>query len=72
MKWVTFAIAFILTAVLVIVGILIYPEILGQAATVNNDYVFALFIGPFFVVLFFSWLGEKLVLRLINKIRLCF
>ncbi len=72
MKWVTFAIAFILTAVLVIVGILIYPEILGQAATVNNDYVFALFLGPFLVVLFFSWLGEKLVLRLINKIRLCF
>ncbi len=72
MKWVTFAVAFILTAVLVIAGILIYPEILGQAATVNNDYVFALFLGPFFVVLFFSWLGEKLVLKLINKIKPCF
>jgi hypothetical protein len=67
MKWVTFTIAFILTTALVIAGILIYPEILGQAATVNNDYVFALFLGPFFVVLFLSWLGEKLVLKIIKR-----
>jgi hypothetical protein len=40
---------------------------LGQAATINNEFVFALFIGPFFVVLFFSWLGEKIVLKILKK-----
>jgi len=67
MKWVTFAVAFLLTTAIVIAGIVLYPEVLGQAATANNDYVFALFLGPFIVVLFCSWLGEKLLLKTLKK-----
>ena len=67
MKWVTFAVAFLLTVALVIAGVVLYPEVLGKAATANNDFVFALFLGPFFVVLFFAWIGEKVVLRLWKK-----
>jgi hypothetical protein len=67
MKWVTFAVAFLLTTALVIGGVILYPEILGKAATSNNDFVFELFFGPFFFVLFFVWIGEKTVLRLLKK-----
>lgn len=67
MKWVTFAVAFVLTVCLVIAGVILYPQVLGKAATTNNDYVFALFLGPFFVVLFFSWIGEKLVLKVLKR-----
>ena len=67
MKWVTFAFAFFLTTALVIVGVLAYPDILGKAAVANNDFVFALFLGPFFVVLLFSWIGEKVLLRVLKK-----
>ena len=63
MKGITFAIAFILTACLVIAGIMVFPNILGQAATSNNDFVFGFFIGPFCVLLFFAWVGEKIVLK---------
>jgi hypothetical protein len=67
MKWVTFAIAFLLTVALVIVGVVLYPNILGAAATSSNQYVFAFFLGPFVVVLFFAWIGEKLVLKLLKR-----
>ena len=67
MKWITFTVAFILTTCFVIVGIAIYPSVLGQAATSNNDFVFALFLGPFFVMLFFSWVGEKVVRKIGEK-----
>jgi hypothetical protein len=67
MKWVTFTVAFLLTAALVISGIMVYPEILGKAATANNDFVFELFFGPFIVLLFFAWAGEKMVLRVWRK-----
>ena len=67
MKWVTFAVAFLLTVALVIAGVALYPEVLGQAASVNNDFVFALFLGPFFVILFLEWIGEKVVLSLWKK-----
>jgi hypothetical protein len=67
MKWVTFAVAFVLTTCLVIAGIALYPEVLGKAATTNNDFVFAFFLGPFFVVLFFAWVGEKVVLKVFKK-----
>jgi apolipoprotein N-acyltransferase len=67
MKGVTFAVAFILTVCVVIAGVALYPNILGQAATQNNDFVFAFFLGPFFVLLFLSWLGEKLVLKVLKK-----
>ena len=66
MKPVTFAFAFVLTICLVIVGVVMSP-VLGQAATANNEFVFALFLGPFCVVLFFSWIGEKIVLKLWNR-----
>ena len=64
MKAVTFAIAFILTTCFVIGGVALYPNILGQAAATNNEFVFGLFLGPFFVLCFFAWIGEKIVLRL--------
>jgi hypothetical protein len=64
MKAITFAVAFILTACLVIGGIVVYPEVLGQAATHNNDLIFAFFLGPFSVLLFFAWVGEKIVFKL--------
>jgi hypothetical protein len=67
MKWVTFAVAFLLTVVLVIGGIMVYPEVLGKAATANNDFVFELFLGPFVVLLFFAWVGEKVVLKVFKK-----
>ena len=67
MKGITFIVAFILTVCLIIPGIKFYPAILGQAATSNNDFVFALFLGPFFVFLFFGWVGEKVVLRILKK-----
>ncbi len=63
MKWVTFTFASVLTTCIVISGIALYPEVLGRVATTNNDFVFAVFLGPFFVVLFFSWVGEKVVLK---------
>lgn len=66
MKPVTFAFAFILTACLVIAGVVMFP-VLGQAATQNNEFVFGFFLGPFVVVLFFSWLGEKLVLKVFKR-----
>jgi hypothetical protein len=67
MKWVTFVVAFLLTSALVIGGVAFYPDVFGKAATENNDFVFELFLGPFFVVLFFAWIGEKVVLRLWKK-----
>jgi Ni,Fe-hydrogenase I cytochrome b subunit len=67
MKWVTFTVAFVLTVVLVIGGVMLYPEVLGKAATANNDFVFEIFLGPFVVLLFFAWVGEKLVLRVWKK-----
>jgi len=66
MKWITFAVAFVVTVGLVIAGVAVYP-LLGYAATVNNDFVFALFLGPFCVVLFFSWMGEKVILKIRKK-----
>ena len=67
MKGITFAVAFILTVILVIAGIMLYPDILGQAATSNNEFVFGLFLGPFVVLLFFTWVGEKVVLKVWKK-----
>jgi hypothetical protein len=66
-KWVTFAVAFLLTATLVIAGVAVYPEVLGKGATANNDFVFEFFLGHFFVVLFIAWMGEKVVRKLWKK-----
>jgi hypothetical protein len=46
MKAVTFAFSFVLTSCLVVVGVLLYPEVLGKAVTANNEFVFAMFLGP--------------------------
>jgi hypothetical protein len=67
MKGITFLTAFILTACLVIGGVALYPNILGKAATYNNEFVFGLFLGPFCVLLFFAWIGEKIVLKTRKK-----
>jgi hypothetical protein len=67
MKGITFAVAFLLTVCLVIGGVIVYPNILGRAATYNNDFVFGFFLGPFCVLLFFAWIGEKLVLKTRKK-----
>jgi hypothetical protein len=67
MKAVTFAVAFILTACLVIGGIALYPDVLGQLATQNNEFVFGFFLGPFCVLLFFGWISEKLFFKLTKK-----
>jgi hypothetical protein len=64
MKGITFAIAFILTTCIVIGGVAIYPKVLGQAAVYNNEFVFGFFLGPFLVLLFFAWVGEKIFLKL--------
>ena len=64
MKGITFAATFILTTCIIIGGVALYPNILGQAAVSNNEFVFGLFLGPFFVLLFFAWIGEKIVLKI--------
>ncbi len=66
MKPFTFAFAFILTACLVIAGVVLSP-VLAAAATQNNEIVFGFFLGPFVVILALSWLGEKLVLKALKK-----
>jgi len=67
MKWITFTVAFVLTACLLIASVVLYPNIFGQAATNNNQFVFTLFLGPFCAVLFFAWVGEKVILKLFKR-----
>ena len=67
MKSITFAAAFVLTVCFVIAGIVMFPDVLGQAATQNNEIVFGFFLGPFVVLLCLGWLGEKIVLKALNK-----
>jgi hypothetical protein len=67
MKGVTFAVTFILTVCVVIGGVVLFPNILGQAATTNNEFVFGFFLGPFCLLLFFAWIGEKAVRRIRKK-----
>jgi hypothetical protein len=67
MKPLTFAVAFILTICIIIAGIILYPDILGTAATSNNEIVFGLFLGPFCVFLGLGWLVEKVVFKVLKK-----
>ncbi|MCL2476042.1 hypothetical protein [Candidatus Bathycorpusculum sp.] len=67
MKLLTFSVVFILTVCLVFAGLILFPDILGQAATQNNEIVFGLFLGPFCVLFVLGWLGEKLILKLFQK-----
>jgi len=66
MKPAAFALAFILTVCFVIAGVATYP-VLAQAATQNNEIIFGFFLGPFCGILFFCWIGEKLVLKILKK-----
>ncbi len=66
MKGITFGVAFVVTVVLVLVGVVMFP-VLAQAATQNNEIVFGFFLGPFCVVLFFCWMIEKIVLKASRK-----
>jgi Ni,Fe-hydrogenase I cytochrome b subunit len=67
MRQVTFATAFLLTVCLILAGVVLYPDVLGKAATQNNEIVFGLFLGPFCVFLFLGWLCEKVVLKVSKK-----
>jgi len=39
------------------------PKLLARISK-HNDFVFAFFLIPFFVVLFFAWIGEKIALKI--------
>ena len=67
MKSITFTIEFVLTVCLIIAGVVFYPNILGQAATANNQFVFTLFIVPFCGVLLLAWTCEKIFIRLFKR-----
>jgi len=67
MNLLTVVIVFVLTACLVFAGVILFPDILGPAATQNNEIVFSLFLGPFCVLLALCWLGEKLALKIFRK-----
>jgi hypothetical protein len=61
MKGLTFSVAFVLTVCIVIGGTLVYPNIVGQAVTFNNEYVFSFFLATFLSLLILGWIGEKIV-----------
>jgi len=68
MKGLTVAVAFILTAFIVIVGTVVYPTIIGSAVTYNNEYVFGFFLATFLTLMVLGWIGEKIA-RKIRKPR---
>ena len=47
MKGLTVAVAFTLTVCVVLVGTVVYPNIIGPAVTYNNNYVFSFFLATF-------------------------
>jgi hypothetical protein len=51
MKGLTFGVAFVLTICLVIAGTWVYPTIVGQAVTFNNNYIFSFFLATFLMLL---------------------
>jgi hypothetical protein len=63
MKGLTFGVAFVLTIIIVIGGALLYPAVMGQAATFNNSYVFSFFLATFLLLLILGWIGEKIVYK---------
>jgi hypothetical protein len=64
MKGSTFAVAFVLTACIVIVGTVVYPNVVGQAVTYNNNYVFGFFLATFLSLLVLGWIGEKIARKI--------
>jgi len=61
MKSITFASAFVLTILIIILGTATYPMVFGPAMTYNTEYVFGFFLGTFFVLLLLGWIGEKTI-----------
>ncbi|MCW4054715.1 MAG: hypothetical protein NWE84_07340 [Candidatus Bathyarchaeota archaeon] len=68
MKGLTVAVAFTLTVSIVLVGTVVYPNIVGSAVTYNNNYVFSFFLATFLTLMFLGWIGEKIA-RKISKPR---
>jgi len=68
MKGLTVAVAFILTVCIVIVGTVVYPNVIGSAVTYNNEYVFGFFLATFLTLMVLGWIGEKIA-RKIRKPR---
>jgi len=66
MKSLTFGVTFVLTICIVIGGTLVYPHIIGQAGTFNNNYVFSFFLATFLTLLILGWICEKIAYK-INK-----
>jgi hypothetical protein len=64
MKGLTFGVVFVLTVCIVIGGTLLYPTIMGQAATLNNNYVFSFFLATFLSLLILGWIGEKIAYKI--------
>jgi uncharacterized membrane protein YfhO len=60
MKGLTFVVAFVLTVFIVIVGTVVYPNIVGSAVTFNNNYVFGFFLATFLILMVLGWIGEKI------------
>jgi hypothetical protein len=60
MKGLTFGVAFVLTICIVIAGTWVYPTIVGQAVTFNNNYIFSFFLATFLMLLALGWIGEKI------------
>jgi hypothetical protein len=68
MKGLTVAVAFILTVCIVIVGTVVYPNIIGSAVTYDNEYVFGFFLATFLTLMVLGWISEKIA-RKIRKPR---
>ena len=64
MKGLTFVVAFVLTVFIVIVGTVVYPNIIGSAVTFNNNYVFGFFLATFLTLLVLGWIGEKIAYKI--------
>jgi hypothetical protein len=64
MKSLTFIVAFVATACIVIIGTLVYPSIIGPAVAHNNEYVFGFFLATFMSLLVFTWIREKIARKI--------
>jgi len=68
MKSLTVAVVYVLTACIVIVDTMVYPNIIGPAVTYSNKYIFGFFLATFLSLLVLGWIGEKIA-RKIRKPR---
>jgi hypothetical protein len=61
MNKVTFAVAFILTIIIILGGTIAYPHVFGTAVSSNTRFVFSFFLGTFVMLVAFGWVFEKIV-----------